>query len=436
MYDLKFIRENPDVVSDGLKNKGHNGNLTGLLELDSEWRSLLEKSDALKQERNTVSRQIAELKRRKEDASEFVVKMQDVARKIKEYDESTSNVYEKIETILFELPNIPAENVPVGETEKENKQVRSWGKCPEFDFPVKDHYTLGQTLDLFDFKQGSKIAGAGFPLYKGMGARLERSLINFMLDLHTDKHKYTEIFPPFLANRNSTGGTGQLPKLEDDMYYINQDDLFLIPTAEVPVTNIYKNEILNFDRLPIYHAAYSACFRREAGSYGKDTRGFQRVHQFNKVELVKFVDPETSYDELESLVADAEKVLQLLGLHYRVIELCTGDLSFAAAKCYDIEVWSPAEEKYLEVSSCSNFENFQARRIGIRFRRKSGEKVEYIHTLNGSGVATPRLLIALLETYQTDEGSIMIPEPLRKYTGFDIMKTTGKSKYYIGRSLT
>lgn len=426
MHDLKFIRENPVLVGKGLEKKGFTTGLDDLLALDNEWRALLEQSDSLKQKRNRVSREIAELKREKQDATALVVEMQEVSKSIKEYDEQIKELSEKINSFIFELPNIPAESAPVGFSEKDNKEVRTWGKKPEFDFPIKDHFNLGHELGLFDFKRGSKISGAGFPLYMGNGARLERSLLNFMLDLHTEKHGYTEIFPPFLANRDSTAGTGQLPNLEEDMYYVGTDDLFLIPTAEVPVTNIYKNEILGFDRLPIYHTAYSACFRREAGSYGKDTRGFQRVHQFNKVEMVKFVDPETSYDELETLVQDAEEVLKLLGLHYRVVELCTGDLSFAAAKCYDIEVWSPAEEKYLEVSSCSNFEDFQARRIGIRFRRSAGEKVEYIHTLNGSGVATPRLLIALLETYQTDEGSVTIPEALRKYTGFDIMKPAGE----------
>lgn len=422
MYDLKFIRDNPELVSKGLKNKGHSGDLTELLGLDVEWRQLLEKADALKQKRNSVSRQIAEIKRRKEDTTELVVEMQSVTRQIKEYDEKINRINNRINETLFELPNIPHDSTPLGDSPEDNREVRYWGKKPDFDFPVKDHYTLGHTLDMFDFKRASKITGRGFPLYKGHGARLERALINFMLDLHTEKHGCIEIYPPFLTNRDSTGGTGQLPKLEDDMYRIPEEDLFLIPTAEVPVTNIYKNEILKYTDLPINHVAFSACFRREAGSYGKDTRGFQRVHQFNKVELVKFVLPETSYEVLEILLQQAEEVLKLLELHYRVVELCTGDLSFAAAKCYDIEVWSPAEEKYLEVSSCSNFESFQARRIGIRFRRQRGAKVEYVHTLNGSGVATPRLLIALLETYQTDEGSIIIPEVLRPYTKFSVIK--------------
>ena len=422
MHDLKYIRENPERVIQGLKLKNHSGDITELLELDKKWRQLVEQADTLKRKRNTVTRQIADIKRQNQDASILVAEMQTIAQKIKDYDAEISDVQKKIQKILFELPNIPHSSVPEGTSSADNRVVREWGEKPQFDFPIKDHLTLGTELGLFDFRRGAKIAGAGFPLFIGKGAQLERALINFMLDVHTQKHGYTEVYPPFLTNREATGGTGQLPKMEEDMYYIPTDDLFLIPTAEVPVTNIYKDEILQGADLPIYLTAFSACFRREAGSYGKDTRGFQRVHQFNKVEMVKFVAPETSYDELETLVQNAEEILQLLELHYRVVELCTGDLSFAAAKCYDLEVWSPAEQKYLEVSSCSNFEDFQARRIGIRFRRKSGEKVEFIHTLNGSGVATPRLIIALLETYQTPEGTIMVPEALRKYMGMEVLK--------------
>ncbi len=422
MHDLKKIRQNPEYYSEGLAKKGHSGDLSELLNMDMERRSILESADALKAERNTVSRQIAELKREKKDASDLMANMQFVAKKIKEYDVKLGELSAAIDESLFSLPNIPHGSAPPGKDETANVAVRSWGEKPVFDFKIKDHYDIGHDLRLFDFKRGSKISGSGFPLFTGIGARLERSLINFMLDMHVEKHGYTEVFPPFLANRKSTGGTGQLPKLEDDMYHCGVDDLFLIPTAEVPVTNIFQNEILNGDDLPVNFTAYSACFRREAGSYGKDTRGFQRLHQFNKVEMVKFVDPQTSYDELETLVKNAEDVFQALGVHYRIIELCCGDLSFAAAKCYDIEVWSPAEEKFLEVSSCSNFEDFQARRIGIRFRRKRGDSVEFIHTLNGSGVATPRLLISLLETFQTDEGSVIVPEVLRPYLKTDILK--------------
>jgi len=422
MHDLKMIRQNPERFIEGLKKKGNSGNLDELLELDRQWRSFLEEADALKAQRNTVSRQIADMKREKKDTSDLVAQMQTVAKRIKELDSEISDINSRINDHIFPLPNLPHETAPVGKDENDNVYVREWGEKPEFDFTIKDHYVLGHELRLFDFLRGSKISGSGFPLYTGAGARLERALISFMLDMHVERHGYTEIFPPFMTTRESTGGTGQLPKLEDDMYYCGVDDLFLIPTAEVPVTNIFKNEILRGEDLPVYYTAYSACFRREAGSYGKDTRGFQRVHQFNKVEMVKFVDPETSYDELEMLVKNAEEVLQALNLHYRIIELCTGDLSFAAAKCYDIEVWSPAEKRYLEVSSCSNFEDFQARRIGIRFRRKKGAPVEFVHTLNGSGVATPRLLIALLEAYQTDEGSVIVPEPLRPYMKTDIIK--------------
>jgi seryl-tRNA synthetase len=422
MHDLKSIRQNPELYEKGLAAKGSPGNIKEILDLDRERREILEISDAHKHKRNTVSKKIAELKKNREDASELIKEMQVVSGKIKEYDRELSEIGNNIDEILYALPNIPHESTPIGKDETFNKEISSWGEKPEFDFEIKDHYALGEDLKLFDFKRGSKISGSGFPLYTGMGARLERAMLNFMLDLHVDKHGYTEIFPPFLTNRHSTGGTGQLPKLEDDMYYCGVDDLFLIPTAEVPVTNIYKDEILQNSDLPIYHTAYSACFRREAGSYGKDTRGFQRVHQFNKVEMVKFVQPETSYTELESLLKDAEEVLQLLNLHYRILELCSGDLSFAAAKCYDIEVWSPAENKYLEVSSCSNFENFQARRIGIRYRKGKGSGVEYVHTLNGSGIATPRLMIALLETYQTDEGSVIVPDVLKPYLKTDVIK--------------
>lgn len=422
MHDLKHIRQNPELYSEGLKKKGHDGDLSKLLKMDEEWRSLLEETDALKAERNTVSQQIAELKREKKDASDMIARMQNVAGRIKEYDHKLNELTAGMNDFIFPLPNLPHKSAPVGKNETENTFVREWGDKPEFDFEIKDHFDLGKDLGLFDFQRGSKISGSGFPLYTGAGAKLERAMINFMLDMHIEKHGYAEVLPPFLTTRESTAGTGQLPKLEDDMYHCGVDDLFLIPTSEVPVTNIYRNEILSGDMLPIYHTAFSACFRREAGSYGKDTRGFQRLHQFNKVEMVKFVDPETSYDELETLVVNAEDVLQAFGLHYRIIELCTGDLSFAAAKCYDIEVWSPADQKYLEVSSCSNFEDFQARRIGIRFRREKGAAVEFIHTLNGSGVATPRLLIALLEAYQTDEGSVIVPEVLRPYMNCDILK--------------
>ncbi|MFC1492572.1 serine--tRNA ligase [candidate division KSB1 bacterium] len=422
MLDLKYIRENSERVQKGLMSKGHKEDINDLLELDKERRGYLEEVEKLKHRRNVVSREIADMKKNKEDASELIVEMQTVAKNVKEFDNKINDFSSKIDKILFYLPNIPSDTVPEGKSEDDNVEMYTWGEKPVFDFPIKDHYTIGHNLGLFDFMRGSKISGSGFPLYMGKGAKLERALINFMIDFHVDKHGYKEVFPPFLVNRDSTAGTGQLPKLEDDMYYCEVDDLFLIPTAEVPVTNIFKNEILKNDELPIYLTAYSACFRREAGSYGKDTRGFQRVHQFNKVEMVKFTTPESSYDELETLLKNAEEILQALEIHYRVIELCSADLSFASAKTYDIEVWSPAQEKYLEVSSCSNFEDFQARRIGIRYRRNSDGKVDFIHTLNGSGVATPRLLISILEAYQNDDGSVSVPQALQPYMNTDLIR--------------
>jgi len=422
MLDLKYIRENPDTVKEAVKSKGEKADINKILTLDKQRRKILEESDELKHRRNVVSREISDLKKSGKNADDLITEMKTVSEKIKDFDAELNAIEADIENLLLTVPNIPHSSVKRGKDEADNVTVKTWGTKPEFDFQPKDHLELGQKLNLFDFKRGSKITGTAFPLYTGMGAQVERALINFMLDLHTEKHNYREIFPPFLSNRDSMTGTGQLPKLEEDMYLCELDNLFLIPTAEVPLTNIHRNEMLKAEDLPLYYTAYSACFRREAGSYGKETRGFQRVHQFNKVEMVKFVLPETSYDELESLLGNAETVLQLLDLHYRVIELCTGDLSFAAAKCYDIEVWSPAEQKYLEVSSCSNFEDFQARRSGIRFRREKKAKPEFVHTLNGSGVATPRLLIALLETYQTDEGTIMVPEVLRQYLKTNVIK--------------
>jgi len=336
-------------------------------------------------------------------------------------EEKTQSSKNDLEQLLLGLPNIPHESVPEGKDEKNNQLVREWGETLDRDFNIMAHLELGKALSLFDFERGAKISGSGFPLYTGKGAKLERALINFMLDFQTEQHGYKEIFPPFLVRPESAVTTGQLPKLADDMYASEKDDLWLIPTAEVPLTNIHQNEILSEDQLPINYTAYSACFRREAGSYGKDTHGFLRVHQFNKVELVKFVKPKNSYKELEKLVEQAEAILQSLGLKYRVIELCAGDLSFAAAKCYDLELWAPGEEKWLEVSSCSNFEDFQARRGNIRYRRNSDKKVEFVHTLNGSGVATPRLLVALLETYQNKDGTIAIPEPLQPYFGNEVL---------------
>jgi len=423
MLDLKFVRENPEIVREAIKNKGEDVDLDALLQLDCERRKLLVEGDELKHRRNVISEEIGKKKKEKADASDLIKEMQEIKERIKGIDDQLKKIELELNNILLTIPNVPHPSSPIGFDETANQEIRRWGEFPEFDFEPKDHLALGEDLGILDFKRGSKITGTGFPLYKGLGAQLERALINFMLDLHIGKHGYTEVFPPFLANLSSTQGTGQLPKLADDMYFCEVDKLYLIPTAEVPVTNIHKNEILQEEEFPIYYTAYSACFRREAGSYGKETKGFLRVHQFNKVEMVKFVLPDTSYDELETLVNDAEEVLKLLELPYRVVALATGDLSFAAAKCYDLEVWAPVEQKYLEVSSCSNYEDFQARRSNIRFRSKDSGKLEFVHTLNGSGLATSRLMVALLEHYQTDEGTIIIPNILRKYmNGKSIIK--------------
>jgi seryl-tRNA synthetase len=422
MLDLKFIRENPSLVKKGIKNKGEEASIDTILSLDSERRKIIQKDEKLKHERNVLSQKVSELKKQKKDAERVIEKTREIGKKVKRFDERLKEINELLAIELDRIPNMPHKSVPVGKTPAQNVVIRAWGKLLEFDYKISDHLEIANRLDIMDFNAGSKIAGRGFPLYKGMGARLERALLNFMLDTQADKHGYREIFPPFIANRESMRGTGQLAKLEEDMYLANLDDLFLIPTAEVPLTNIHRDEILPGDSLPIKYCGYSACFRREAGSWGKDTRGFLRVHQFNKVELVKFTYPEDSYKELETLLEDACKILELLGIPYRVMELCTGDLSFASAKCYDIEVWSPAEEKWLEASSCSNFEDFQARRMNIRMRRSSNAKPEFVHTLNGSGVATSRVMVSLLENYQTDEGSVIVPEVLRKYTGFSVIK--------------
>jgi seryl-tRNA synthetase len=347
--------------------------------------------------------------------------MREVGNKIKTLEDEAINFKAQIHSALEVIPNTPHESVPIGKDETDNKVVKEWGEKPVFDYDIKDHLELGSTLNLLDFDRAAKIAGSGFPLYTGLGAKLERALINYMLDFHIKEHSYKEIFPPFLARGSSLYTCGQLPKFADDMYHTEKDQLYLIPTAEVPVTNIHADEILDEDSLPINYTASSACFRREAGSYGKETRGLLRVHQFNKVEMVKFVRPEKSYDELEQLLANAEAILQSFGLHYRVLELCTGDLSFSAAKCFDLEVWSPAEKQWLEVSSCSNFEDFQARRGNIRYRRSSDNKTDYVHTLNGSGVATPRLMIALLESYQTPDGKVIIPKCLQPYMKTEVL---------------
>ena len=421
MLSIDIIRNNPKEVEQGLARKGEKLLINEIIKLDESYRSDLAQANEMRAKRNVSSDKIAQAKKLGENVDKAINAMRKLSQKIKVLEEKTQSSKNDLEQLLLGLPNIPHESVPEGKDEKNNQLVREWGETLDRDFNIMAHLELGKALSLFDFERGAKISGSGFPLYTGKGAKLERALINFMLDFQTEQHGYKEIFPPFLVRPESAVTTGQLPKLADDMYASEKDDLWLIPTAEVPLTNIHQNEILSEDQLPINYTAYSACFRREAGSYGKDTRGFLRVHQFNKVELVKFVKPKNSYKELETLVGQAEAILQSLGLKYRVIELCAGDLSFAAAKCYDLELWAPGEEKWLEVSSCSNFEDFQARRGNIRYRRNSDKKVEFVHTLNGSGVATPRLLVALLETYQNKDGTIAIPEPLQPYFGNEVL---------------
>ena len=421
MLSIDIIRNNPKEVEQGLARKGEKLLISEIIKLDESYRSDLAQANEMRAERNVASDKIARAKKLGENSDKAINAMRKLSQQIKVLEEKTQLSKNELDQLLLGLPNIPHESVPEGKDEKNNQLVREWGETLDRDFNIIAHLELGKALSLFDFERGAKISGSGFPLYTGKGAKLERALINFMLDFQTEQHGYKEIFPPFVVRPESAVTTGQLPKLADDMYASEKDDLWLIPTAEVPLTNIHQNEILSEDQLPINYTAYSACFRREAGSYGKDTRGFLRVHQFNKVELVKFVKPENSYKELEKLVGQAEVILQSLGLKYRVIELCTGDLSFAAAKCYDLELWAPGEEKWLEVSSCSNFEDFQARRGNIRYRRNSDKQVEFVHTLNGSGVATPRLLVALLETYQNKDGTIAIPEPLQPYFGNEVL---------------
>ncbi len=414
MLDIKFIRENLDLVKTSLKNHNLKLDLDSLIKLDDARRDTLSKLEDLRAKRNKANDEISALLKEKKDARLKINSMKSISAEIDQLDDKVREADAELAEILLNIPNVPHASIPVGDPTK-NTVVRTWGKLREFNFKPQSHIDIAQSLDIIDFNRAAKITGSNFVLYKGLGAKLERALINFMLDLHTNKHGYTEIFPPFLVNRASMIGTGQLPKLEEDMYKLKDDDLFLIPTAEVPVTNIFHNEILEEDKLPIYYTAYSACFRREAGTYGKGTKGLIRVHEFNKVEMVKFVKPENSYDELEKLVKDAEEVLQLLEIPYRVVMLATQDLSFSASKCYDLEAYAPGLDKWLEVSSCSNFESFQARRANIRFRRKETKKVEFIHTLNGSGVALPRTVVAILENYQQEDGTVVVPKVLKEY---------------------
>jgi seryl-tRNA synthetase len=427
MLDLKFIRENADKVRLGIKNKKETADVDRILALDEERRTILVEAEQLKATRNRVSKEIGDQVKKGGDPTDLKAEMREVSQKIQNFDVRLKEVEESLASLLEWVPNLPHTSVPVGLSSEDNVVYRTWGEPLQADFPLKDHLTIGKELDILDFGRGSKISGSGFPVYKGKGAALERALINFMLDLHVREHGYTEMFIPFVVNRDSMRGTGQIPKLEDDMYYVGRDELFLIPTAEVPLTNLHRDEIIPEEHLPIYYTAYSACFRREAGSYGRDTRGFLRVHQFNKVEMVKFVHPDGSYNELEKLLLDAESIVQALGIHYRVLTLCTGDLSFASTKTYDIETWAPAEGKWLETSSVSNFEDFQARRASIRFREKGTGKTKFVHTLNGSGLATSRLMVSLLETYQTDEGSVLIPEALHPYLNFRVIEKPKES---------
>ncbi|OUX20920.1 MAG: serine--tRNA ligase [bacterium TMED250] len=421
MISIERIRNNLEALKSSLALKGYNVDLNEIISIDSDYRASLSLVNDLRAERNKVTNQIAELKKSKQDANDKIVSMRALGSKIKDLESEISVKKERLDDLILNLPNVPHESVPPGSDESNNKVIYEWGVEKNQSFDIKNHLSLGSSLKLFDFERSAKLSGSGFPLYTGKGALLERSLINFMLEIQTQKNDYLEIIPPFLVNSNSVLTTGNLPKFSEDMYHSEIDDMWLIPTAEVPLTNIHYNEILNQSDLPKKYTAFSACFRREAGSYGKDTKGFQRLHQFNKVEIVQLVEPEESYKALESLTSHAEMVLKSLNLKYRKIELCAGDLSFSAAKCYDLEIWAPAEGKWLEVSSCSNFEDFQSRRGNIRYRKEVDNKVDFVHTLNGSGLATPRLLIALLETYQNANGTITVPEPLQDYTKLKII---------------
>jgi seryl-tRNA synthetase len=417
MLDIKFLRQNLDLVRGKLAERGQEIDLDRFARLDTRRRDLLQEVETLRNERNTVSKEIGERKKRKADAADLVARMGEVSARIKELDATLEETEAALGSIVMTIPNVPHASVVPGTSSEDNPVVRTWGDLPRFAFPPRPHWELGESLGILDFARGAKIAGARFTLYRGAGALLERAIVNFMLDLHTGEHGYTEILPPFLANRDSMTGTGQLPKFAEDLFKIEGLDYYLIPTAEVPVTNIHRDEILSERDLPIRYVAYSPCFRAEAGSYGKDTRGLIRQHQFNKVEMVKFTTPETSYEELETLTANAEEVLRRLEIPFRTVSLCTADLGFSSAKTYDVEAWMPGQDAYREISSCSNFEGFQARRAAIRFRREATGKVEYVHTLNGSGLAAGRTTVAVLENYQQSDGSILIPKVLRPYMG-------------------
>jgi len=420
MLDIKFIREHPDLVREGIAKKGHDDHIDEVLQLDLRRRDHLQKGEALKNRRNVVSEEIGKLKRSGGDASKPMAEMESVKSEIKSIDDELKIIEDQLRSLMLQIPNVPHPSVPVGKMPADNQSVSTWGELPVIDFKPKSHWELLEKLDIIDFERGVKVTGAGFPVYKGKGAQLQRALINFFLDEAAGKG-YKEVQAPLMVNAASATGTGQLPDKEDLMYTVPKDEFFLIPTAEVPVTNIHREEILDEQHLPLKYCGYTPCFRREAGSYGKDVRGLNRLHQFDKVELVKFVHPGVSYNELESLRTDAEQLLQKLGLHYHVLLMCTGDMGFTQTKKYDLEVWAAGQQKWLEVSSISNFEAFQARRMNIRFKGAKGEKPEFVHTLNGSGLALPRVVAAILENYQTPEGKVVIPKVLHTYTGFEVI---------------
>lgn len=425
MLDLKFVRANPQAVEEALQKRGGKVSLAAFLRQEAERRQVLARVEEMKSKRNTNSKQIGQMKQAgaaDSEVADLKEEMRLLGDRIGQLDERLRQVEEELQQTLLSIPNIPHESVPVGADDSANRLIRKWGEIPRFTFEPKPHWEIGEALDILDFARGAKISGARFTVYKGLGAKLERALINFFLDLHTQKHGYTEILPPYMVNSSSMQGTGQLPKFKEDMFHIEGSDYYLIPTAEVPVTNLFGGEILEAEQLPILYAAYSACFRAEAGAAGRDTRGLIRQHQFNKVELVKFVRPENSYEELEKLTQDAEDVLQQLGLPYQMVCLASGDLGFSAAKTYDLEVWLPSFSCYREISSCSNFEDFQARRSNIRFRPDNKSKPEFLHTLNGSGVAVGRTVAAILENYQQADGSVRVPPVLIPYMGCDIIK--------------
>lgn len=420
MLDIKRIREEFESVKKSVESRGQGDyGIDQILELDKKRRAVLAKVEQMKNQQSIASREIPKLKKAGEDASGLMKEMKALSGEIKTLDAEVSEIEAELRKVILNIPNTPHPDVPIGADDSDNVEMRKWGEPRVFDFEEKAHWDVGQDLDILDFERASKISGTRFTVYKGMGAKLERAVINFMLDLHTTEHGFTEILPPFMVNRDAMTGTGQLPKFEDDMFHVPAKDFFLVPTAEVPVTNLRANEIIDNAELPIYYTAYTPCFRKEAGSAGRDTRGLIRQHQFNKVEMVKFVRPETSYDELESLTAAAEEVLKRLNIPYRVVRLSTGDLGFSSAMTYDVEVWMPSYGRYVEISSCSNFESFQARRAGIRFRPETKGKPEFVHTLNGSGLAVGRTVAAILENYQQADGSVEIPEVLRPYMGID-----------------